>query len=41
MPDRPQNGKDPLEDAEIRYAITLSKEMQQKVRGTVYAQMTF
>ncbi|XP_035528503.1 epsin-1 isoform X3 [Morone saxatilis] len=30
MPDLPQTSKDPLEDAEIRYAITLSKEMQQK-----------
>ncbi|XP_074509490.1 epsin-1 isoform X8 [Sebastes fasciatus] len=29
-PDLPQTSKDPLEDAEIRYAITLSKEMQQK-----------
>ncbi|XP_037309526.1 epsin-1 isoform X2 [Pungitius pungitius] len=30
MPDLPQTGKDPLEDAELCYAITLSKEAQQK-----------
>ncbi|KAM6936565.1 epsin-1 isoform 3-T4 [Lycodopsis pacificus] len=30
MPDLPQTSKDPLEDAEVSYAITLSKEMQQK-----------
>lgn len=41
MPDLPQTSADPLEDAEIRYAITLSKEMQQKVRGRVCAQITF
>nr|XP_061789800.1 epsin-1-like [Nerophis lumbriciformis] len=29
-PDLPQTSKDPLEDAEIRYAITLSKEMLQE-----------
>lgn len=40
MPDLPQNSADNLEDAEIRYAITLSKEMQQKVRGRVCAHMT-
>lgn len=33
MPDLPQTVKDPLEDAEFCYAITLSKEAQQKVRG--------
>lgn len=33
MPDLPQKGSDALEDAEIRYALTLSKETQQKVRG--------
>lgn len=33
MPDLPQNSVDNLEDAEIRYAITLSKETQQKVRA--------
>lgn len=40
MPDLPQTSKDPLEDAELRYAITLSKEMQQKVRGRECAQLT-
>lgn len=33
MPDLPQKGSGALEDAEIRYALTLSKEIQQKVRG--------
>lgn len=33
MPDLPQKGSGALEDAEIHYALTLSKETQQKVRG--------
>lgn len=33
MPDLPQKGSGALEDADIRYALTLSKEIQQKVRG--------
>lgn len=41
MPDLPQNSSENLEDAEVRYAITLSKEMQHKVRGRVCAHMTF
>lgn len=41
MPDLPQTSMDTLEDAEVRYAITLSKEMQQKVRGRVRAHVTF
>lgn len=40
MPDLPQTNADPLEDAEIRYAITLSKEIQEKVRGRECVQMT-
>lgn len=39
-PDLPQTSTDPLEDAELRYAITLSKEIQQKVRGRGCAQLT-
>lgn len=40
MPDLPQSSADNLEDAEVCYAITLSKESQQKVRGRVCAHMT-
>ncbi len=40
MPELSQTGKDALEDAEIRYAMTLSKEIQEKVRGRECAQMT-
>ena len=32
-PDLPQTSTAPLEDAELRYALTLSKDMLQKVRG--------
>lgn len=41
MPDLPQSSADNLEDAEIRYALTLSKESQQQVRGRACAHVTF